>query len=130
MLLTEYSNKEKWYCPYVEEILAGIVLDDIVLNENDYFNGSTDIVLNFSMAFCNAVYNKLLESNSKADINIYLVALKISSYNCDFIFNGIFSIDERFFLKRPALFMLLFSRDNMFKYVMLRKMYEDWHFEG
>lgn len=130
MLLTEYSNKEKWYCPYVEEILAGIVLDDIMLNDNDFLKDSSDVVLMFSISFCNAVYHKLLESNSKSDINIYLVALKISSYNCDFIFNGIFSIDEDFFLKRPVLFLLLFSRDNMFKYEMLRKMYEGWHARG
>lgn len=129
MLLTEYSNKEKWYCPYVEEILAGIVLDDIELDDSDYLN-STDVILMFSLSFCNSVYNKLLESNNKVDIHIYLVALKVASYNSEFIFEGIFSRDESFFLKRPLLFILLFSRDNMFKYEILRKMYEGWHAEG
>lgn len=127
MLLTEYSSKEKWYCPYVEEILAGITLDEIELNDNNYLKEGDDIVLMFSIDFCNVVYQKLLESNNKADIHIYLVALRVASYNSEFVLEGIHSRSNTFFLNRPVLFLLMFSRDNLFKYEILRQIYRDWH---
>lgn len=130
MLLTDYSMHENWYYPYLEEIFAGIIFDELNINESKYLTDTNDVALNFTVEFCKSIYNKLLESNNKNDIHIYLVALRIASYNVNAIIEGIYSKDESFFINRPVLFMLLFSRDNMFKYSTLRKLYEEWQYNN
>lgn len=130
MLLTEYSIKENWYFSYVDEILSGIALDEIEINEEIFIKDSDDCVLHFTIAFCRAINKKLLETNNKREIHIYLASLRIASYNIDFILNGIYKRSKDFFINRPVLYIFLFSRENIFRYHTLRTIYEEWHQEN
>ncbi|MGL4734763.1 MAG: hypothetical protein ACRCWB_06685 [Enterovibrio sp.] len=127
MLIVDYSKKTRWYTSFVNEIFAGIILDDIHLDEEKIINDINNIVLHFTVDLCQAIYDQLLETNNKRDIHIYLVAIKIAAYDPDIIISSVQKKDIGFLNKYPMLFMLLFSRRNLFKYKSLRDIYEAWH---
>lgn len=127
MLLTEYSKSTKWYIPFVDEIFTGITLEDIVVDESKILANDNDIVLTFSVELCRAIYDKLLETNNARDIQIYLVALRIASYEPNVILASVNRKNFNYFQYYPVLFLMLFSRDNLFKYQELRKIYEAWY---
>ena len=130
MLLTDYSLSENWYVSYVDEILSGIQLNEIELDESALINETSDILLKFSLEFSRSVQSKLLETNEEKDIQIYLLSLRIASYNVNLILNGIYSRSKDFFINRPVLFLLMFTNTNMFQYKELRLIYDDWQNEN
>ena len=127
MLLTDYSKKTQWYAPFVDEIFTGITLEDITVDENAVFAHQSNLVLSFCVELGKAIYTKLLETNNARDIHIYLVALKVASYEPDIILSSIYKKNAAYFKNYPILFLLLFSRDNLFKYRELRNIYEAWY---
>ena len=127
MLLTTYSEKTRWYAPFVDEIFTGITLEDISVNELAIVKHDGDVVLTFCVELCKAIYEKLLETNNARDIHIYLVALRIASYEPNTILAAIFKKNTTYLRSYPILFLLLFSRDNIFKYKELRNIYEAWY---
>ena len=127
MLLTTYSESTRWYAPFVDEIFTGITLEDIAVNEISIIAHDKDVVLSFCVELCRAIYEKLLETNNARDIHIYLVALRIASYDPNIILASIYKKNAAYLRNYPILFLLLFSRDNIFKYKELRNIYEAWH---
>ncbi len=130
MLLTDYSLSESWYVSYVDEILSGIQLDEIELDESKLIEETSDTILTFCLEFSRSVQNKLLETNEEKDIQIYLLSLRIASYNVNLILRGIYSRSKDFFIKRPILHLLIFTNANMFQYKELRLIYDDWQNEN
>ncbi len=130
MLLTDYSLNESWYVSYVDEILSGIQLDEIELDESKLIEETSDTILKFCFEFSRCVQNKLLETNEEKDIQIYLLSLRIASYNVNLILSGIYSRSKDFFIKRPVLHLLIFTNTNMFQYKELRLIYDDWQNEN
>ncbi len=127
MLLIDYVKNIDWYKVYADEIFAGISINDIEVNLTNLIDFDKDQILRFSVDYCEAVYHKLLETNEKNDISVYLSALKIAAYDPEYVLMSIYNKVPDYFINRPVLFLLIFSRENMFNYYMVRKMYEDWH---
>ncbi len=127
MLLIDYVKNIDWYKVYADEIFAGISINDIEIDFVKIIDFDKDQVLRFSVSYCEAVYHKLLETNEKSDISVYLSALKIAAYDPEYVLSSIYNKYPNYFINRPVLFLLIFSRENMFNYYMVRKMYEDWY---
>lgn len=127
MLATQYAQNNNWYQPYVDEIFTGIGVNDLEVDINILLDTPGDQILRFSVEYCNRAYFKLLETNQKNDINIYLTALKIAAYHPDLVINHIYNKVPDYFLQRPVLMMILFSRGNVTDYPVIRKIYDEWH---
>lgn len=127
MLLLDYVKNIDWYKVYSDEIFAGISINDIEIDLAKMIDYDRDQILHFSVHYCEAVFHKLLETNEKNDISVYLSALKIAAYDPEYVISSIYNKCPTYFTSRPVLFLLMFSRENMFNYYMVRKIYEDWH---
>ena len=127
MLLTTYSESTSWYVPFVDEIFTGITIEDIAIDESSLLEHNGNIVLKFCVELCKSIYNKLLETNNARDIHIYLVALRIASYEPNIILSSLMKKKSTYFEDQPIIFLLLFSEENIFKYQELRHIYESWH---
>ncbi|MCP4884804.1 MAG: hypothetical protein GY908_13565 [Flavobacteriales bacterium] len=126
MLLTNYAKNTNWYYPYIDEIFTGIGVNELDVDVNDLLETSLDQALIFSVKYCDRAYNKLLETNNKRDISIYMTALKVGAYNPEFVISHIFKKEPEYFIKRPVLLLIMFSRDNIANYKIIQQMYDEW----
>ncbi len=126
MLMTSYANNTSWYYPYVDEIFTGIGVNELNVDVNDLFKTNLDQVLVFSMKYCERAYFKLLETNDKRDISIYMTSLKVAAYNPEFVVSHIYNKVPTYFINRPVLLLAMFSRDNITNYNIMQTMYDEW----
>ncbi|MGL4191063.1 MAG: hypothetical protein ACRCRU_00485 [Vibrio sp.] len=122
-MLTSLSIQDDWYKSLVLEIFDNLSIELVDSKLLDIENIDT-VVLDFSLDFCNKLYDILIKNNDPNDIKIHLIALKLAAYHPNFILENILRCDPEFLLKRPLLSILFYSRYNLYRYPILRENYE------